>query len=166
MLWSVCCVHIWTTEPTTCTCKARTPVTLHAVIVISLLGPVAHACHSHECSLRFFVMPVHRTYTSIRGTHASVSLASGIGCSVIASFLFSSFCCSSVSVLFCVPHWMSSPATNGICGKSSESFTQTQHWFSASDIRPHGILAFSCCLPSSCALLLFSTRQRVSMDSI
>ena len=91
LLWSVCCVHIWTTEPTPCTCKARTPVTLHAVIVISLLGPVAHACHSHECSLRFFVMPVHRTYTSIRGTHASESLASGIGCSVIASFLFFSF---------------------------------------------------------------------------
>ena len=83
---------------------------------VTLLGPVAHACDSHERSSRFFVMLVHRTYTSIRGTNASESLASGIGCSVIASFLvtqaleslvqhrvscvssFSSFGCSSVSV--------------------------------------------------------------------
>ena len=57
--------------------QARTPVTRHAMLVhsmISLLGPVAHACHSHECSSRFFVMHVHRTYTSIRGTHKHQSL--------------------------------------------------------------------------------------------
>ena len=57
--------------------QARIPVTRHAMLVhsrISLLGPVAHACHSHERSSRFFVMHVHRTHTSIRGTHKHQSL--------------------------------------------------------------------------------------------
>ena len=50
-------------------------------------------CHSHEWSLSlFFVMHVHRTYTSIRVSCICM------GCSVLASFLVFSSCCSSVSV--------------------------------------------------------------------
>ena len=50
-------------------------------------------CHSHEWSSSlFFVMHVHRTYTSIRVSCICM------GCSVLASFLVFSSCCSSVSV--------------------------------------------------------------------
>ena len=79
---------------------ARITVTRHAMLVhsrISLLGPVAHACHSHERSSRFFVMHVHRTHTSIKVS------ASCIDCFVCASFLVFSSCCSPVSVS--APTW-------------------------------------------------------------
>ena len=124
--------------------QARTPVMLHSVIVhsrTSLLGPVAHACHAHERSSRFFVMLVHRTYTSIREAHRHQSLlhpAQHVPCllspvSIVLQFLFSKLLSALSSSRLLSPE-----TAHNILLSSS------QH-----PIYCHaGILAFSCCLSS------------------
>ena len=118
-----------------------------------MLGPVAHACHAHERSSRFFVMLVHRTYTSIRRTHMHQSLlhpAQHAPC-----LLSSVSCCSSVSVsapTFGTDVWPQVTVAFPYETSHNKVFLSR----STSDIRHAGILAISCCLSSSSALLLSS----------
>ena len=117
--------------------QARIPVTRHAMLVhsrISLLGPVAHACHSHERSSRFFVMHVHRTHTSIR-----VSCIS-IGCFVFASFLVLQFL---VVLRFLFQHPLSALtfALSYRCFPYEPISQQSVSEFTNIRYSPHGILA-------------------------
>ena len=149
--------------------QACIPVTRHAMLVhsrISLLGPVAHACHSHECSSRFFVMHVHRTYTSIRGTHKHQSLLHVciVPCSsvlVVLRFLFQhplGPVQTYLNVLRSKPIWLFS-VPNLSHNKSVSEFTNIRY-------SPYGILALLVVFCFFAARIHSPRFQAFGMDSI